>query len=216
MTINLIDLTIGYGQAEILKDLSLEIKSEVVSVEGKNGSGKSTLLKVLGGSLTPKKGTILVDDRKTKYRDFAKRSVSVCPEVEELPDLLTATQYLNLVARLRLVRSLEFISMVAKLLDFNLEGMKPISDYSRGMRQKLCILATLVGNRRMLIFDESFSSVDQQSRKQLLQYFPSIIDKSKTETIVMVNHNPDYEFVGSKLRRIVCENMRLRDVSSSD
>lgn len=214
MTIKLNNLTITYGKVEVLKNLTLEVQSEVLSVEGKNGSGKSTLLKVLGGSLIPKEGQILVDDQRLNYRNFAKRNVSVCPDVDELPDLLTATQYLKIVSKLRLVDNMGFVSQIANLIDFDLTGRKPISDFSRGMRQKLCVLATFVGNRRMLVFDESFASMDQESRKQLLKQLPSVIDDSPIETIVMVNHNPDFQYVESRLRRILCDDSRLVEISN--
>ncbi len=214
MTIKLNNLTIAYGQLDVLSGLSIEIDTGILSVEGKNGSGKSTLLKVLGGSLIPKTGEILVDGLNLKYGHFAKQNVSVCPEVNELPNLLTASQYLRIVARLRLVEDYEIIASIANFLDFDLESQKPISDYSRGMRQKLCILATFMGMRRMLLFDESFSSVDQESRKQLLQNLDAIVDQSAIEYIVMVNHNPDHNFVKSKLQRIVCENMHISNVET--
>lgn len=214
MTIKLNNLTITYGKFEVLKNVTLEVQSEVLSVEGKNGSGKSTLLKVLGGSLNPKEGQILVDEQQLNYRNFAKRNVSVCPDVDELPDLLTATQYLKIVSKLRLVDNLDFVSQIANLIDFDLAGRKPISDFSRGMRQKLCVLATFVGNRRMLVFDESFASMDQESRKQLLKQLPSVIDDSPIETVVMVNHNPDFQYVESSLRRILCDDSRLVEISN--
>lgn len=213
MTIKLNNSTITYGKVEVLKNVTLEVQSGVLSVEGKNGSGKSTLLKVLGGSLIPKEGQILVDDQRLNYRNFAKRNVSVCPDVDELPDLLTPTQYLKIVSKLRLVDNMGFVSQIANLIDFDLTGRKPISDFSRGMRQKLCVLATFVGNRRMLVFDESFASMDQESRKQLLKQLPSVIDDSPIETIVMVNHNPDFQYVESRLRRILCDNSRLVEIN---
>lgn len=212
MTIKLNNLTVSYGQVDVLDNVTLEITPGIISVEGKNGSGKSTLLKVLGGSLIPKRGEIQVDDQNLRYTEFAKRYVSVCPEITELPDLLTAKEYLSIVSELRLVNNSKFISQVSRIIDFDIESNKLISDYSHGMRQKLCVLAALIGNRRVLLFDESFGSIDQESREQLLRKLVWVIDETQTEIIVMVNHNPDYKHVTSKLRRLLCKDMQLIDI----
>ena len=212
MTIKLNNLTVSYGQVDVLKNVTLEILSGIISVEGRNGSGKSTLLKVLGGSLIPKKGEVQVYDQNINYTEFAKRHVSVCPEVTELPDLLTAKEYLSIVSKLRLVNVSNFIFQISRIIDFDLASNKLISDYSHGMRQKLCVLATFIGSRRVLLFDESFASMDQESRKHLLQKLVWVIDETQTEVIVMVNHNPDYKYVASNLRRLLCKDMQLIDV----
>lgn len=212
MTIKLNNLTVNYGQEDVLKDVTLEITSGIISVEGKNGSGKSTLLKVLGGSLIPKKGEIQVNDQNLSYTKFAKQHVSVCPDVTELPDLLTATQYLGIVSKLRSVNDSEFISLVSEIIDFDIESSKLISDYSHGMRQKLCILATFIGSRRLLLFDESFASMDQDSREHLLHKLGWVIEETQTEVIVMVSHQLDYKNVKSKLRRLLCKDMQVIDI----
>ena len=212
MTIKLNNLTINYGQVDVLKNVTLEIASGIISVEGRNGSGKSTLLKVLGGSLIPKKGEIQVSDQNFSYTKFAKRHVSVCPEVTELPDLLTAKEYLSIGSKLRLVNDSEFISQISRIIDFDIESNQLISDYSQGMRQKLCVLATFIGSRRLLLFDESFGSMDQESREHLLHELSWVIDETQTEVIVMVNHNPDYKQVTSKLRRLLCKDMQVTDI----
>lgn len=214
MSIKLNKLTITYGQTKVLQDISLEIKPGVLSVEGKNGSGKSTLLKVIGGILQPSNGTLLVDGNNVNYEKFAKHNVSVCPQLNELPNLLTAMEYLQIVSKLRLVECFELVSRVSRIIDFDLESTKLISDYSSGMRQKLCVLATLMGSRKVLIFDESFSSIDQESRKHLLQNLVYIIDTSQIETIIMVNHNPDYMFIESKLKRVLCTDMQISQIVS--
>jgi len=60
--LQLIDVSAGYGDKEIIKDISLEVQpKEILAIIGINGSGKSTLLKTCLGLLHPNKGTILFD-----------------------------------------------------------------------------------------------------------------------------------------------------------
>lgn len=206
MQISLQNISVSYGKTTVLEEVSLDIGPGVIFLEGKNGSGKSTLLNIIAACQRPTAGTISIDGQRGNYQDYAKRNVSVCPSINELPLLLTAAQYLSIASEFRKSTSdHELIYEVANDIDFDISNSNTISTYSHGMRQKLCILTSLVGFRKIVLFDESFSALDGTSRKNLLLKLPSILSKSECEIIISVNHTNDHETL-QQVKRLSCEN----------
>jgi len=161
-------LTKYYGAARAVADISLHIEpGEVLGCLGPNGSGKSTTVKMLTGLLEPTHGEVLY--RGTRIRDDLagyKKQVGYVPEEPNLYPYLSGLEYLQMVGSLREIESQTLNNRIGTLLDlFSLNDQRhsTLGSYSKGMRQKILIIAALLHDPEILIFDEPLSGLDVTS-----------------------------------------------------
>ncbi|MGT2775790.1 ABC transporter ATP-binding protein [Streptococcus hyovaginalis] len=179
----------GYVNIPVLKDISFEVASgEVVGLIGLNGAGKSTTINEIIGLLQPYQGTItlegqqLLEDPQT-YR----RKIGYIPETPILYGELTLREHLQTVA---LAYGLEdYDSLQDKLLKlFRLEDKLdwyPVN-FSKGMKQKVMIIAALLIEPSLLIVDEPFLGLDPLAIRDLTQLIQE--EKEKGTAILMSTH----------------------------
>jgi ABC-2 type transport system ATP-binding protein len=137
---------------------------EVLGYLGPNGAGKTTTLRMLAGLLEPTKGEILYNGRNVRsdLPDFKKR-LGYVPEQSEIYPHLSAWDYLTLVGRLRGLAEGPLERKTTELLtifDLDQDMHAPISSYSKGMRQKVLIIAALLHDPEILLLDEPMSGLD--------------------------------------------------------
>jgi len=161
-------LTKCYSSVPAVDNVSFSIRpGEVLGYLGPNGSGKSTTVKVITGLLEPTAGTVLF--KGTKITDDLaayKRLVGYVPEEANLYPFLSGLEYLELVSRLRSLPTHLSAKRSEALLE--LFAMHPhrhtsISAYSKGMRQRILLIAALLHNPELIIFDEPLSGLDVTS-----------------------------------------------------
>lgn len=159
------DLTHKIGLNLILKKISFELKpGEALALLGPNGAGKSTLLKCLAG-LLPYTGRKEVFGERMEKNPGLRRQIGYLGHETFL--------YLKLCAR----ENLKFYStlyQVAPDLDSLLQeysltdtGEQLVETFSRGMKQRLALARALLPNPRLLLLDEPFTGLDQQSSELL-------------------------------------------------
>jgi ABC-2 type transport system ATP-binding protein len=137
---------------------------EVVGYLGPNGSGKTTTTRMLTGLLEPTSGEILFDGRDTRLApiEFRKR-LGYVPEEPYLYPFLSGREYLELVGRLREMPPSPMDRKIGALLElFGLSDAaeQGIASYSKGMKQKVLVIAALLHDPDLLIFDEPDSGLD--------------------------------------------------------
>ncbi|MFZ0333032.1 MAG: ABC transporter ATP-binding protein [Candidatus Acidiferrales bacterium] len=161
-------LTKYYGAARAVADISFCIQcGEVLGCLGPNGSGKSTTVKMLAGLLEPTRGEVL--NAGTRIRDDLagyKKRVGYVPEEPNLYPYLSGLEYLQLVGNLREIEAQALKKKIYALLDlFSLNDQRhsTLGSYSKGMRQKILIIAALLHDPEILIFDEPLSGLDVTS-----------------------------------------------------
>jgi ABC-2 type transport system ATP-binding protein len=153
-----------YGHA-VVNDVSFVVRpGEVVGYLGPNGSGKTTTTRMLIGLLEPTSGGVLFDGRDTRLAsiEFRKR-LGYVPEEPYLYPFLSGREYLELVGRLREMPPSPMDRKIAALLElFGLSeaAEQGIGSYSKGMKQKVLVIAALLHDPDLLIFDEPDSGLD--------------------------------------------------------
>jgi ABC-2 type transport system ATP-binding protein len=155
----------SYRGIPAIQDICFKIASgEIVGFLGPNGAGKSTTVKIITGMLRPNDGHILFEGHDIARDMVSFRAViGYVPEEAHLYTYLSGLEYLQLIGRLR---GLDEALIEAKATRFlkllNLASWQysPISTYSKGMRQRVLIAASLLHDPKLLIFDEPLSGLD--------------------------------------------------------
>jgi ABC-2 type transport system ATP-binding protein len=158
-------VTKKYNNVAVVKGVSFCAKpGEILGYLGPNGAGKSTTVKILAGLLEPTAGKIFLDGKDID-RDIIgyKHKIGYVPEQSELYPHLTGQEYLQLVGRLRQIQENILDDKIIGLMEqlgLSVDMYLPISNYSRGMRQKVLIAAALLHNPDLLLLDEPLSGLD--------------------------------------------------------
>jgi ABC-2 type transport system ATP-binding protein len=158
-------LTKYFSAVPAIRDVSFALeRGTVLGLLGPNGSGKSTTLSILTGLRQPSSGHVLLDGVNVADRliDYKER-LGYVPEEAHLYSFLSGREYLDLVGRLRRIpEHLRTHKITALLNLFGMTGAadQPISGYSKGMRQKVLIIAALLHDPDLLILDEPESGLD--------------------------------------------------------
>ncbi|WP_328393845.1 ABC transporter ATP-binding protein [Nocardia sp. NBC_00416] len=192
------NLTLGYGSADVVTDMTFDVPSgSVTSIIGPNGCGKSTLLRGLGRLLAPKSGRVLLDGVPISAQPTRKvaRRISILPQSPVAPPGLTVA---DLVSRGRHPRqrwyeqfsvldeaSLRHSLSATGILD--LAGAR-LEELSGGQRQRAWISMTLAQETDIMLLDEPTTYLDLAHQVELLELIVRLNSESN-RTIVMVLHD---------------------------
>ena len=139
----------SFGKKKVLNRVTFSLETgEIVGLLGPNGSGKTTIMKLLSGMLSPNCGKIEVDET---FRALIE-TPSFYSSLSGLENLRYFAAYAG--------DSREHLEEIIDLLKMRSYIRKRVSTYSLGMRQKLGIAYTLLGNPRLLILDEPINGLD--------------------------------------------------------
>lgn len=183
--ININNLKMRFGDNEVLKGIDLDIfKGQIIGYIGPNGAGKSTTVKLMLGILEGFEGEIRIfgEDIKNGSVEY-KRKIGYVPESTEVYDSLTAQEYLTFVGELYGIDHKTVDAKAEKLMSlFGIEDVyhSRISTYSKGMRQKLLIISSLLHDPDILFFDEPMSGLDANSVMIFKEIISSLAAQGKT------------------------------------
>jgi ABC-2 type transport system ATP-binding protein len=175
---------------KILDGIDLEIAcGEFVGLIGPNGSGKTTLVRCISGQLLVNSNTVFVNGVDLQMESVkAKSYIGVALDPALLPPQLTGSQFLELWASARQV-SWQDKTANTMISIFNLGERlaDEIHTYSLGMKQKLGIVAAMLGDPELLILDESLSSLDPLSSWNFKKLLRQKCDAGRL-SILMTSH----------------------------
>src|SRR4249920_3175451 len=177
-------LTKYYDHTPAVRQVSFTIQpGEILGYLGPNGAGKSTTVKMLTGLIEPSEGQIFYRGRSV-YDDFTafQRRIGYVPEEPHLYPHLSGREYLQLVGRLRDIPRRALVPKMDELL--RLVGLwedrlSPLTAYSKGMRQKILLLAALLHDPEIMILDEPFSGLDVNAAMVLRSMLGSLARRGK-------------------------------------
>lgn len=161
-------LTKSYASVVAVQDVTFSLApGQVLGCLGPNGSGKSTTVKMLTGLLQPSRGNVLFNGEDI-HRDLVgfRRTLGYVPEEPNLYPYLSAQEYLEMVGLLREIpqpRLRKKIDSLLQLFALHSHRHASIASHSKGMRQRVLLIAALMDDPRLLIFDEPLSGLDVTS-----------------------------------------------------
>jgi ABC-2 type transport system ATP-binding protein len=172
-------LTKRFGTRVAVDSLSLHVGAgEVYGLIGPNGSGKTTTVKMVTGLYRPTGGRVLVGGHDLGADpEAAKRLIGYIPDEPFVYEKMSGREFLHLVGELYGVPRPERTSKITEMLDlYSLEGIVDgyMESYSRGNKQKLAVLASLLHDPKLLVVDEPIVGLDPESAirtRELLKRF---------------------------------------------
>lgn len=175
----------SFGNKQALNGVNLEVyQGQIIGYIGPNGAGKSTTVKIMLGLIEGYKGEIEIFGEDIANGDVSyKRKIGYVPETAELYDNLTACEYLTFTGELYGLSTEDAQSKAMKLMnEFNLETVfhQRLSSYSKGMKQKVLIISSLLHDPDLLFFDEPLSGLDANSVMIIKEILDQLAKRGKT------------------------------------
>jgi len=174
-----------------IQNLNLQVEAgEIVGLLGANGAGKSTTINMLLGFLAPDTGTVKIDSKET-----SKETADVRQLVGYIPENVTLYPYLSGIENLDYFCKLagmkysksdlqEFLSICGLQSDAH---QKKVSDYSKGMRQKVGIAIAYAKKAKVYLLDEPASGLDPLASNELSELLKKLA--AEGATILMASHD---------------------------
>ena len=176
----------------VLNNINLKLKKGVIyGIVGRNGSGKSMLFKSICGFLTPKEGYVKVFDEDIYQNKTFPKNTRALIEKPTFISSISGYENLKLLAGIQNKIGTEEIFDTLKLVNLYDDKDKKYGKYSLGMKQKLGIASVLMETPEIIILDEPFNAIDNDSIKKIKDYLLSI---KKEKLIIIATHiNQDIE-----------------------
>lgn len=187
------DLHKAYGSKQVLKGLNLQVKhGELFGFIGKNGIGKSTTIDCLIGSKKFDKGSVYIDGYDIVAEPLqAKNVFGYVASEPSCYEVMTGYDFLEFIASIYKVSEGDFVRNYRYLcgrLKLNLEELdNRISNYSHGMKQKLCLVGSLLYNPDIWILDEPTVGLDIMAVEELKKMMREYANHGKT--VFVTSHN---------------------------
>ena len=159
------NLTKFYGTKQVLKGLNIDIfPGQVIGYIGPNGAGKSTTVKILTGLIPDFEGEVTIDGISLTENPLAiKKLIGYVPENAEIYDVLTPMEYLDFIGKLYSMEQPQLNDRIVKLLTaFGLNNNlnDRMDTFSKGMKQKVLLIAGIINNPKIIVLDEPLSGLD--------------------------------------------------------
>lgn len=187
-SIQIQNISHSFGEKEVLRGINLEAKKgEIIGLLGPSGAGKTTLINILTGQLCPTKGDTLLLGKKSKElkgRDYLKIGIMMDSfglyERMNCYDNLRFFQMLDGEKKCRIEDMLEQVGL--------LEAKKtPVSNLSKGMKNRLSFARALLRKPEILFLDEPTSGLDPATIEEIHKMI--LVEKEKGTTIFLTTHN---------------------------
>jgi ABC-2 type transport system ATP-binding protein len=173
----------SYGDHSVLEGVDLAVEpGSIFALLGSNGAGKTTAMKILSTLLKPDDGTAVVNgyDVTTQAADV-RASISLTGQFAAVDEILTGRENLVLVAELRRVPDPRGVAdgLLARF-DLTDAGARRVATYSGGMRRRLDIAMSLIGNPPVIFLDEPTTGLDPQARIEVWRTVRALADGGTT------------------------------------
>lgn len=177
-------LSKSYGSVKALNNLNLDIEAgNIYGLLGPNGSGKTTTLGVILGILDADSGSYEWFDG--QYGEHHRLRIGAILETPNFYPYLNAVDNLKIISKIRNVADPR-LDQLLSLVDLKHRSKSKFRTYSLGMKQRLAIAATLIGDPEVVIFDEPTNGLDPQGIAEVRNILQRVADSGKT--VIMASH----------------------------
>ncbi|GGK08742.1 ABC transporter ATP-binding protein [Lentibacillus kapialis] len=183
--LSLHDLTIDLGGKRVLNGINLDVyKGQIIGYIGPNGAGKSTTVKIMLGLIEDYQGEVEIFGQDIAAGDHTyKRRIGYVPENAEIYDNLTASEYLAFIGQLYgLDKDAAETKAWQLMREFDMDHVfrTRLSAFSKGMRQKVLIISSLLHDPDLLFLDEPLNGLDANSVMIIKDILAQLAAQGKT------------------------------------
>ncbi len=207
-----------FGRFAALRGVTAEFSGgKLYAILGDNGAGKTTLLRTLAGLSQPSSGEVAILGA-SKFHDICQQ-VGYMAHPSLLYDEMSGMENLQYFARLYGITGGTHCAEVIRSVGLDPDLVRPIGQYSQGMRQRMSLARALLNDPKILLLDEPFSNVDSHSATEMVQLLARTRDRGTT--VFVVTHQSSLlesaadEFVWMEYGQIVERTRELKRSTSS-
>lgn len=154
-----------FGSVVAVSDVTFDVKPGITGLLGPNGAGKTTLLRMMTGLAATSSGTVTMFGEPVRDNPALHRRIGVMSEHETVYGFMTGRDFVRAMGRMRGVTDLEgAVDRAIAQVDLADAQHRPMDTYSRGMRQRMRLAATLVHDPDVLVLDEPLNGADPRQR----------------------------------------------------
>jgi ABC-2 type transport system ATP-binding protein len=176
-----------FGSVVAVSEMTFDVMPGITGLLGPNGAGKTTLLRMMTGLAATSTGTITVFGEAVRDNPPLYRRLGVMSEHETVYGFMTGREFVTMIARLRGVERLdEAVDRAIERVDLADAQHRTMGTYSRGMRQRMRLAATLVHDPEILILDEPLNGADPRQRVHFQHLLRQLAREGRT--IVLSSH----------------------------
>jgi ABC-2 type transport system ATP-binding protein len=176
-----------FGSVVAVSDVTFDVRPGITGLLGPNGAGKTTLLRMMTGLADTSDGIVTVLGEPVRGNPPLYGRMGVMSEHETVYGFLKGRDFVRMMAELRGVKNLDAaVEKAIGFVDLADAAGRPMGTYSRGMRQRMRLAATLVHDPEILILDEPLNGADPRQRvhfQKLLQHLGA-----EGRTILLSSH----------------------------
>jgi thiamine transport system ATP-binding protein len=198
-------LAFAYGKEAQSYDFSFEAEaSSVTAISGTSGSGKSTLFDLIAGFLIPKAGILTLDGTNLLPLPPETRPLSLLLQSDNLFDHLSARENvaLGLPKGMGKTEGRQRIEEVLKRAGLDGLADQTAATLSGGQKQRVALARTLLRDRAVLLLDEPFSALDDETRQAIRELVGELTRSEGWHTILVSHHEDDISALGARRYRL--------------
>ncbi len=159
-----------FGDVVAVSDVTFAVRAGVTALLGPNGAGKSTLFRMMCGLTPPSRGTVRVLGADARSDRDVRGRIGLSPQQDALFDRLDALEFTAVAAATQGVTDPEAAARHALgIVELDPDDGRPVSGYSKGMRQRTKLAAALVHDPEVLILDEPLNGLDPVQRRRMIE-----------------------------------------------
>jgi ABC-2 type transport system ATP-binding protein len=173
----------SYKKLEVLRGVDFDVaRGSIFALLGSNGAGKTTVVRILSTLLKPDAGTARVDGFDVATQPASVReSISLTGQFAAVDEILSGRENLVLVAQLRHLKDPgKTADDLLELFSLTDAAARKVSTYSGGMRRRLDIAMSLIGNPQVIFLDEPTTGLDPQGRIEVWQAVKELAEHGTT------------------------------------
>jgi ABC-2 type transport system ATP-binding protein len=180
-TIEVNNVSKWFGPVVALSEVSCTAGEGITALLGPNGAGKSTLLRILCGLTQPSRGDVSILGQRPRRDLELNRRIGLVPQQESLFDPLTALAFVALAAELNEMKDPGAAAVAALgLVELDPRDDRPVSTYSKGMRQRVKVAQAIVHEPEVVFLDEPLEGLDPRQRLRMIELFRRLASEGRT------------------------------------